>query len=103
MKPSLGYMTAATKAEAKAIVVELLEEGLIACANILDKAESFFVWEDRIHHAKEVVVIFKTRAKNETKIIKHVKAMHSYDCPCIVFMSLDHGNADFFRWIQASC
>jgi len=103
MKPSFGYMTVGTKAEAKEIVVALLEDELIACATLLDKAESFFMWEDRIHHAKEVVVLFKTRAKNETQIIRVVKSMHSYECPCIVFFGLDHGNADFMRWIKSVC
>lgn len=103
MKPSLGYMTVGTKAEAKEIVVALLEDELIACATILDGAESFFTWEDAIHHAKENVVLFKTRVKNERKIIRLVKSMHSYECPCIIFTAIDHGNADFMRWIESTC
>lgn len=103
MKLSLGYMTAANKQEAKEIVMALLEEELIACANILEGAESYFYWDDDIQKAKEAVVIFKTRSKNENKIIKLVKSMHSYECPCIVFTNLDHGNAGFMKWVENSC
>ena len=103
MKLSLGYITAPTKAEAKEIVLGLLEGGLIACANIMDGAESYFVWDGEINHAKECVIIFKTREGNEKKIIKYVKSVHSYECPCIVFVDLENGNPDFLGWVAESC
>ncbi len=103
MKLSLGYMTFPTKAEAKNMVLGLLEDGLIACANILPSVESYFAWDDEIQKANEVVVIFKTRAKNEDKIIKIIRKYHSYECPCVVFTSLDHGNPEFLKWVDKSC
>jgi len=103
MKLSLGYITSAGKTEAKDIVMALLEDELIACANIFEGVESYFAWDNEIHKAKEAVIIFKTRSKNEDKIIKVVKSMHSYECPCIVFTNLDHGNAGFMKWVEASC
>lgn len=103
MKYSLGYITAPTKTEAKDIVLELLERGLIACANILPGVESYYVWDDAIQHEKEVVIILKTHQGNEDKIIRLVQKMHSYECPCIVFVPLSHGNKDFLAWIKGSC
>ncbi len=103
MKLSLGYITFPTKKEAKDIVLALLEEELIACANIIDGIESYFAWEDQIQKANEVVVIFKTRVKNEQKIIRLVKELHSYECPCVVFSSLDHGNPEFMKWVDRTC
>ncbi len=103
MKLSLGYITAPTKKEAKEIAMALLEEGLIACANIIPDVESFFVWEGQITASSEVVIIVKTRPVNEKKIIRLVKEMHSYDCPCITFMSIINGNPDFLKWVDGSC
>jgi len=103
MKLSLGYTTFPTKTEAKKAVLYLLREGLIACANIIDGVESYFTWEDEIQQANEVVVIFKTKQKNEDKIIQRVREMHSYEIPCIVFMPLEYGNPDFLKWIDESC
>ena len=96
-------MTFPTKKEAKDIVLALLEEELIACANVIDGVESYFSWDDEIQKANEVVVIFKTRAKNEDKIIRLVKDFHSYDIPCVIFTSIDHGNPDFMKWVDRSC
>lgn len=103
MKISLGYMTASSKTEAREIVAELFAQELIACANIFEGVESHYVWEDQVAQEDEVVVIFKTRSRNEAKIIQVIKAMHSYECPCIVFSSLEHGNPDFLHWIEQSC
>jgi periplasmic divalent cation tolerance protein len=103
MKLSLGYITFPTKAEAKNVVLALLEEKLIACANIIDGAESYFVWEDDIQQAREVIVIFKTRQKNEEKIIRMVRQLHSYEIPCIVFAPLEYGNPEFLKWAEESC
>ena len=103
MKLSLGYITFPTKAEAKNTVLALLEEELIACANVIDGVESYFPWDDSIQKANEVVVILKTRVKNEDKIIRLVRELHSYECPCVVFSSIDHGNPEFLKWIDQAC
>lgn len=103
MKLSLGYITFPTKTEARQITLSLLEEELIACANIIDGVESYFQWDGEIQKAQEVVVIIKTRVKNEDKIIKFIRQHHSYDCPCVVFTSLDHGNSNFLKWVDQAC
>ena len=103
MKLNIGYITAPTKKEAKDIALELLEEGLIACANIISGVESYFIWDEEIAKANEYVIIFKTRAKNERKVIRLVRNMHSYECPCIVFMPIQEGNPDFLKWVERSC
>lgn len=103
MKLSLGYMTVPSKAEARNIILALLEERLIACANIVDGVESYSPWDDEIQKANEIVVVFKTRQKNEDKIIRLVKKLHSYEIPCIVFSSIAHGNRDFMDWVDQNC
>lgn len=103
MKLSIGYITAPTKKEAKDITLELLESGLIACANIMPGVESYFVWDGEIVKANEYAIILKTRTKNEGKIIKLIRSMHSYECPCVVFVPIEDGNPDFLRWIEESC
>ena len=103
MKYSLGYITASSKAEAEDIVMELLERQLIACANIFPAVDSFYVWDNAIQQEKEVVIVLKTHQGNEDGIIKVVQKMHSYECPCIVFVPISHGNKDFLKWIKSSC
>lgn len=103
MKLSLGYTTFPTKAEAKNTVLALLEERLIACANIVDGVESYFTWEDEIEQAREVIVFFKTKQKNQDKIIRMVRELHSYEIPCVVFTPLENGNTAFLKWVEENC
>ena len=103
MKLSLGYMTFPTKTEAKKVVLALLQERLIACANIIEGAESYFAWNDEIQRAGETVVFFKTRQKNEESVIRAVKALHSYEISCVVFTPIDHGNRNFLEWVGENC
>ncbi len=103
MKLSLGYITAPTKAEARQIVAGLLEEELIACANIFDGAESHFVWDGELTRTDEVVIVVKTRTKNEDKVTRLVRHMSSYECPCVVFTRIENGNPEFMDWVEGSC
>jgi len=102
MKLSIGYITAPTKSEARQIVASLLEEELIACANIFDGVESHFVWDGELTHAAEVVIIVKTRQKNEDKISRLVRHMSSYECPCVVFIPMGNGNPEFLEWVETT-
>ena len=100
MKLSLGYITFPTKSEAQNVVLALLDENLIACANILPAVESLFAWEGEIQKTNEVVVIIKTRRKNEDKIVKLVRKLHSYEVPCVVFVPIENGNPHFLDWVE---
>jgi len=53
-------MTAKSKEEAEKIVNTLLEERLIACANIIDSVSSLFWWQGKIEKEKEVLAIMKS-------------------------------------------
>ena len=48
MPYNIVIMTAPNKEEAVKIVRPLLEDRLIACANIVDSVSSFFWWEGKI-------------------------------------------------------
>lgn len=96
-------MTAPSLAEAKRIVRKLLAEKLIACANILSDTVSLYAWKGEIREGKEVVIVLKTRAVNEKKVVDLVRKIHSYECPCVVFWPLGNGNEEFLSWIQESC
>ncbi|MBI5412632.1 divalent-cation tolerance protein CutA [Candidatus Peregrinibacteria bacterium] len=103
MKYSIGYITVPTKPEAKNLVLALLEEGLIACGNILPAGESFFVWDNQIEETSEHVVLIKTKPSHHGRIIRLVKELHSYECPCVVFVPIEDGSNEFLDWIDKCC
>jgi periplasmic divalent cation tolerance protein len=95
------YVTAANADEAKTIGVALVQERLVACANILGPIASIYWWQGKIQHDSEAVLVAKTRADLVERVIARVKALHSYTVPCVVSLAIEQGNPDFLRWIAA--
>lgn len=93
------YMTAGSKEEAVAVGEALINEKLAACVNILDHMNSIFMWEGKVEHDTETVLIAKTTAERVPELVEKVKEIHSYDCPCIVSLPIVDGNPAFIEWI----
>ena len=104
-KSSSGYVTvfvtAANKDEAEVIARTLVQERLVACANVMDGIRSYFQWEGDVQAEDEVVLLAKTRSALFSDIEDRVKELHSYDCPCIVAWPIEVGSADYLAWIEA--
>lgn len=96
------FITAKDATEAKTISDRLLEEKLIACANIVEGVQSVFWWQNKIDNAKETLMILKSKQVLFEKIVKTVKAHHSYDVPEIIALPIVDGNPDYLKWIDDS-
>ena len=96
------YITASNKREAEQIAKKLLKKKLIACANVISNVNSYFFWKNKVQNSKEIIICGKTTSKNQKKIIKVVKSVHSYSVPCIIFFDIKNGNKDFLKWIEQS-
>ena len=98
-QPYTVYVTTAHEAEAEAIVRAVLEDRLAACANILGASRSLYWWNGEIQDDGEVVVVLKTRKSKVSALIARIKAVHSYDVPCITAWPITDGNPDYLDWI----
>ena len=99
MSQHLVYVTAATAEEARAIAKTIVSERLAACANILGAMESVYWWDGAVLSEPEVSFILKTKSELLERLIARVKALHSYDCPCVLSYAITGGNPDFLDWI----
>jgi len=101
MNAKLIYVTTGSIGEASTIARTLLDERLIACANIIDGMRSYYRWQGAVREDREAVLIVKTRGALVAAVIDRVKALHGYDCPCVVALSITDGNQAFLDWIAA--
>ena len=101
MTQQLVYMTAGSREEAQRIGGKLVEDRLAACVNVIDGMHSIYRWEDKLQQDREVVMIAKTTRDRLAALVETVKAVHSYDCPCVVSCAIDGGNPAFLEWIGA--
>lgn len=99
MKTFLVYMTAANAQEAEKIGAVLVKKRLAACVNILGQCNSLFWWQGEVQKEQEVSFVAKTAEDKLQALTEEVKALHSYEVPCVVALPLEQGNPDFLKWI----
>lgn len=93
----------APPAEAEGIAKKLLEERLIACANLMPGVTSLYWWEGKIQRDGEVLIVMKTPRRNVAKLLKRVKALHSYKVPEFLALGVREGNPDYVKWVGDEC
>lgn len=101
MSPVMLYITASGEDEAARIGRALVEERLCACANVIGGVRSFYRWEGALQDDREAVVVAKTTEDRVAAATERVRALHSYDVPCIVAVPIRGGNDAFLDWIAA--
>lgn len=62
----------------------LIDEGLIACANLLGPVESIFEWDGKRDTGEEIGVLFKTDASRLDETVERLELLHPYDIPAIM-------------------
>ena len=93
------YMTTADKDEARKIGRALLEERLVACVNMIDQMASMYWWRGEIQEDGETVLIAKTRKTHLPGLMEKVKALHGYECPCIIALPIRDGFPGYLEWL----
>jgi periplasmic divalent cation tolerance protein len=95
------YATFADGDEAARIGRILVEERLVACANILGPCRSIYRWEGRIEDGGEVAALFKTVAGQAEALIARLAALHSYDVPAAVVWPVCAAHPAYADWVRA--
>jgi len=79
---------------------ELVEKGLIACANIFPGMTSVYLWENKLEQAEEVAVFLKTVRALYGKLEDALRESHPYQCPCVLGIPVSEGNPAFMEFIR---
>ena len=87
---------------ARAAAGVLLDERLIACANILGSIESHFVWEGARATGSEVAVLFKTTPERLDDVVERLGEIHPYDTPAIIGWHADAAHPATSAWLAGS-
>lgn len=77
----------------------LLDEGLIACANILADMTSLFSWDGERSEANETGVLLKSNEALLASAIARLSELHPYEAPAIVGWRCDGANAATVAWL----
>lgn len=98
----LLYITCKNKEEALFLGKTLVQEKLVACANIIDPMHSIYSWNNEIVEDTESILILKSIRSNFKSVELRIKEIHSYMIPCIVSFQMEEGSKDYLEWIFQS-
>ncbi|APE27483.1 divalent-cation tolerance protein CutA [Aurantiacibacter gangjinensis] len=85
---------------AKAAAQVLLEERLVACANIAPAMTSVFRYKDKVQSATEAGALFKTTGALLDAAIERLAALHPYDTPAISGWHADSAPQTTVGWLH---
>jgi len=97
--PALIWCPFAGEDSAAAAATQLLDEGLVACANILPEMRSLYVWQGERGEAREFGVLFKTDAALLGRAVERLRAIHPYDEPAIIGWKADAAAPGTAAWL----
>lgn len=93
------YATFPSESAAREAARELLEDGLVACAN-LSPIASLYLWEGALQEDDEVAAFMKTRADLVDDVEHRLVDGHDYDVPCVVAFPIDDGHDPYLAWVD---
>lgn len=100
MAATLLYVTAGSEEEALSIGRALVEARLAACANVIPATTSVYWWEGAVQQEAESVLIVKTREALVETVTERIRALHGYECPCVLTLPIAGGHQPFLDWIE---
>jgi periplasmic divalent cation tolerance protein len=100
MPVTLFYITIPHTETGQVMAKKLLEQKLIACANIFPAHMALYEWDGKLEENSEHVMILKTTPDKASEVQRQVQELHPYDCPCILQLSPTHSNQAFFDWVK---
>lgn len=100
MSFALLYITHPSEVEAKRVSQYLMDQQLIACANIFPITSAYW-WQGAIQNEQECVSIVKTILENYEVVKVEIKKVHSYEVPCILKIEVE-ANEEYEQWIRDS-
>jgi periplasmic divalent cation tolerance protein len=98
----IAFTTFASEDDAARVMRVLLDERLIACANLLPAARSLYRWEREVRDERETVVLMKTRKQDWTALLSRLHDLHPYDTPECVAVRIAAGAPRYMAWLEAA-
>lgn len=94
------YIPCADHDSAETYARVLLEEKLIACAQVFPKMSSLYWENNEVKKTSESLLIVKTLKSHLTKVQKRLEALHSYKTVCCIELAVNSVNSEYLLWAK---
>jgi periplasmic divalent cation tolerance protein len=88
--------------DAEQLARTLVEERLVACANVLAPMQSIYRWQGRIEQDEERQVVMKTVTGRVPALRARLRELHPYDVPEFLVVPVLDGSEAYLDWVRDS-
>jgi periplasmic divalent cation tolerance protein len=85
---------------AERLVQRLVEEGLIACGNLMPGITSIYRWKGVVERATEILVLMKTREALVEALFARAAELHPYELPELVALPVHTVSHAYSAWVR---
>jgi len=95
----LVFTTLPSADKAAELAKLLVNERLVACANLLPAVRSIYRWQGELHDENEVLVLLKTRAEHLERLKLRILEVHPYEVPEVLAVPIESGYQPYLDWL----
>jgi len=99
MKLLAVYTTVGSREDARALASSLVEQGLVACAQV-QEIESCYRWKGALQHEPEFRLVFKTTEARYAQVEAAILAAHPYELPAVHAVAVAHAHGPYAAWVE---
>ena len=96
------HWTSGSLDEARRISRFLVQERIIASAQIIPWFESITMLDNKLETNQESKIIFKARKENFDKIREAIESNSKYEVPEIIWFKIEGGNRSYMDWLLSA-
>lgn len=94
-------VTASSQEEALLIGRSVVQKKLAACVTVVPNVTSIFEWEGTVCEEREWLLVMKSHTDAYDALESEVKALHSYEVPEVIALSVAKGASEYLAWVKA--
>ena len=84
------------------LMTALLKKKLIACANVMNYAKSYYLREGKIKKDEEKLILMKFPKEKESELLPFIKKLHPYEIPELIVLNLESVDENYLKWVYES-
>lgn len=88
--------------EARKVSRFLVQERLVACAQIIPWIESIYQWNNQLETTQETKIVLKTRKEFFERVKEVILKNCKYEVPEILSVPIDQINSSYLAWMEES-
>jgi len=88
------------RSSAESVLKTLVEERLVACAQVVGEIKSFYRWKGELEAGKEILCFLKTSDRVYPELEKRLAELHPYELPQIVAVPASFVFAPYLKWVS---